>query len=788
MIPRTNSHAPLWATMAVVGAALLVGAFGACAPGRAADAPKTPAVVAVGKGSYASFPPADAPKAVHETLDKPLYLTDPGKRAVPTNHWWTNLLVDRYAGQLWAFPLMATADAQGLNFFSPQQWNAEGRDPISDFPISVRGADFKPVDTRAKEWGDWTLTFRAAQSPEKYLDVTLGRGLPYAWIECHGVAPRVQLGAGAKYFTVGRPAATLPLTTDGLGIEYGGRKWGVFAPEGTRFAAQGDQVAVMFAGAAQFLVVCPLPQASDLARFYQYAFAVPRDSRLTWAYDAETGKVTTTWKLTTQPLRGTEHAVIQGWLPHHYRETTTDLQLNGLQYLTPRGTLKCAAGTEFRITYPFQGFLPGLPAPKASGLPHDFDEARMRDYLRRYAEKTDYGADTYWGGKSLTQLAQYAWIAQQLKDPSFETLRGTLRKALKDWLTYTPGEKEHYFARYPRWRALVGMQPSYGSEAFNDHHFHYGYYTTAAAMLGMFDPQFLADYGGMARLVAKEYANWDRSDPDYPLFRTFDIWEGHSWAGGFSSPTGNNQESSSEAVQSWGGLFLLGTMLGDKEMTAAGAMGYAMETQATREYWFNAHGDNWSPNYKHQVVGMVWSGGLLYGTYFSGDPAWVYGIQWLPLSPMLTYLVRDPDAARKNFQAMLADRKAKEGKDSITSMGPALGNVILGQQLQFDPDAVCAQLDALWAAKDPVARENDTPGLTYYAAHANRALGAIQWDLRAGIPTSCAFKNTRTGETSYVVYNPDAQARMTAVYRAGKKIGSLQAPARALKVGRQLAP
>ena len=130
-------------------------------------------------------------------------------------------------------------------------------------------------------------------------------------------------------------------------------------------------------------------------------------------------------------------------------------------------------------------------------------------------------------------------IAQQMHDPAFDTLRNSLRTALTDWFTYTPGEKAHYFARYPNWHALIGFKPSYGSEGFNDNHFHYGYFTTAAAMLGHGGPAVPADYGAWRRLVAKEYANWDRTR--HPISRscaTFDVWEGHSWAGGLSSPDG----------------------------------------------------------------------------------------------------------------------------------------------------------------------------------------------------------------------------------------------------------
>ena len=744
--------------------------------------PGQPVPVPVGKGSYASFPPPDTGQAVADVLAKTLFVDNPDNRPIPTNQWWTDLLVDRgkFGGQNWAFPLMLKADPLGVNVFYPIKWNEAGSDPVSDLPLMVHGTDFHPAAARVRSWGDWTVTFREAESAAKYWDVTMGRGLPYAWVECHGISPTLSFQGPAVFSGAAGQAVSLPIQSDQLAITYGGRSYGVFAPDGTKFAQTAEGVSVQFTGPKQYLVVCPLPKPADLAYFAKYAFAVPRDSRLSWTYDAQAAQVTTNWHLTTVPLKGAETRLIQGWLPHHYRGTVQTLAFNDLRYLTPRGTLKCAVGTDFRIVYPFQGFPPSLPLPKATGLPHDFDGARMHDYLTRYAAKTGYGDDTYWGGKSLTQFGQYLLIAQEMRDPAFEPLKASLRTALTDWFTYTPGEQAHYFARYPNWHALIGFKPSYGSEGFSDNHFHYSYFTTAAAMLGMADPNFLREYGGMARLLAKQYANWDRNDPDFPFLRTFDVWEGHSWASGVSSPTGADQESSSEAVQSWGGLFLLGTELGDKDMTAAGAMGYAMETQAAQEYWFNVHGDNFAPNFPHPITSMVWSGGNLYGTYFSGDPAWIYGIQWLPMSPMLSYLVRDPAYAKRSFREMLAARQEKQGSATISSMGPALGNVILGEAGQVNPDWAAEQMDALWTANDPVAHDNDTPGLMYYFAHANRHLGLRQWDWHLSLGTGGVFYDAATKVYRAVAYNPLAAPQRVLVYHGDKQIDSVTVPGGAL--------
>jgi endoglucanase Acf2 len=738
-----------------------------------------PQAVAVGKGSYASVPPPEVEKQARKTLERTLYLTpDVQGKAIPTNKWWTNLLVDKYAGQLWSFPHQTKADKDGLEINFPNRWNNSGSDPVSENPLRIGGRGFAPIDARAKSWSDWLVTFRLGESDAKYLDVTLGRGLPYVWIESKGVTPLLKIGRDATFFTE-TDVAELPATSDGFGLTFGGRSYGIFAPTGTRFSREGENIAMQFAGDKQFLVGCPLSKNDDLKLFRQFAFAIPRDSQMSWEYQPEKAQVVTKWRLTTQPLQGAEKRLIQGWLAHHWRDTTNDLKLDGPQYLTPRGTMKCAVGTDWTITYSFRGSPPFLPAPNVEG----FDAARMHDYISRYATRTEYGGDTYWGGKHLTQFGQYMTLAHTMKHPDEGKLRDSLKKALTDWFTYTPGEKEHFFARLPNWRAMLGYNTSYGSEEFNDQHFHYGYFTHASALLGFADPQWLKDYGAMARLVAKQYANWDRNDKDFPFMRTLDIWEGHSWAGGYSSPTGNNQESSSEAMQGWAGLYLLGQALGDKEMTAAGAMGYALESRATMEYWFNPHGDNWAPSWKNKVVGMVWSGGNLYGTYFSGDPAWIWGIQWLPMSPALSYLVEDPAFAKKSFQEMWAARKASnDGEIDFDKIGPALGNVILGHAAQVNPDWTAQQLDELWDKGSKTAHENDTPGLTYYFAHANRTLGDIQTNYSIGLPLSRVYFNAKTKTTTFIVFNPMDTPQTAPISKDGKPISTIIAAPRQLTV------
>jgi endoglucanase Acf2 len=747
--------------------------------------------VPVGKGSYAEFPPPAAGAGAAEMVGREFPVVRRDGRPIPTNKLWTWLLNGKASGSLWMYPWRVDPKEAGLELFFPIKWLESGSDPQCDAPLRVLGIDFQATGLLVKDWGDWTLAFRLPQSDDRYLDVTVGEGMPIVWVESHGVELAFQAGPDAAFARADGQAVRFPLQAGQLLVSSGGRLYGVFVPPAARWTRDGDRVRL---GAAtedgsgrrpnlrgrSFAAFAALRTPADLATFAPCAYSIPRDSHVDWSYDARRGQVATTWTVKTEPLvPGKPDVVLQGWLAHHWRGANHALKLDGPTYLTPRGTMKTALGNRFELAYDFAGFLPYLPAPASMGLPHDFDRQRMATLLDRCAGQPKYGDDSYWGGKDLLRFAQYLLMARELNDPSRDELRAAAHRALADWLTYTPGETAHYFARYANWPALIGFKDSYDSARFNDQHFHYGYFTLSTALLAMDEPEFLADYGEMIRLVAKQYANWDRQDTRFPLFRTFDLWAGHSWAGGLGSPGGNNQESSSEAMQSWIGLYLLGTMLDDPDMTAAGAMGYAMESQATMEYWFNQHGDILPREYPHPIVGVLWSGGQVYGTYFSGDPGWIYGIQCLPQSPGLDYLARDSAFARRMFREMLDRRKAKEGSDDLGTMGD-LGNVLLAQASLVDPEWAAAQFDRLWEANNAIVREHFGAGTTYYQAHSYRKLGDRQWDVRLSVPTGAVYFNQRTKATSYVAYNPKPYPVIVQAIKGDAVLGTFTAAARQL--------
>ena len=659
-------------------------------------------------------------------------------------------------------------------------------------------------------------------------------------------------------------------------IEKGGDTYGVFLPEGTDVVVENGVVSIAFSGSQQYVSIGILKSKDQLQAFARYAYNVPRATRVTWRYSGAEGKLYTTWTVKAVDLRtgvampgiGGEDAapqpndepdvaddglidvgigdggytgeaqaprraaaepedeadgtvgVMQGFLPHQYRDTgnACTLPFDGISYETPHGLLKLCEGTEFSVVYNFYGMLPYYAVPSEeddAGAP--YDEVKMTAMLQRYADTGTFGDDTYWGGKGLTQMALYMTFAREMgKTELFRQCRDRLKEALVDWLTYTPGEQNRFFAYFPRWGGMMGYATSYDSDTFNDHHFHYGYYTLAAALLALVDDDFRDGYGELLTLIAKDYANWDRSDTRFPFLRMLDPWAGHSFAGGLGDGNGNGQESTSEAMQGWGGLYLLGVALGNDAMRDAGIFGWVTEARGTAEYWFDRHTDparnmatfhtrttegyniaydKFSAGYQRDGVehrmtppynSNLTCHGVGWWTYFGFDAIFMQGIQWMPISPALDYLSEDKEFAAWDFQRLWADKfiggwtKDTRTADGYLGDSGGWGNVALSYLQRSNPQEAARIFDDCWAKGEPEFTTFGTNGISYFVTHSHLTYGDIDWTTHASVPTARVYKKDN-GEKTYMAYNPTDQP-LTVTFGDG---GSLMVPARQLAVSGQ---
>jgi endo-1,3(4)-beta-glucanase len=171
----------------------------------------------------------------------------------------------------------------------------------------------------------------------------------------------------------------------------------------------------------------------------------------------------------------------------------------------------------------------------------------------------------YFAGKALAKYAEICLVANDiLKDP---TLTATCLSKLKAAIAVFAKNQQVVPLTYETsWKGLVstaGFADSgadFGNTYYNDHHYHYGYFIHAAAILGHLDPTWLtASNIAYVNTLVRDVANPSSSDPYFPVFRSFDWFVGHSWSKGiFASADGKDEESSSEdynfayAMKLWG--------------------------------------------------------------------------------------------------------------------------------------------------------------------------------------------------------------------------------------------
>ncbi len=212
-----------------------------------------------------------------------------------------------------------------------------------------------------------------------------------------------------------------------------------------------------------------------------------------------------------------------------------------------------------------------------------------------------------------------------------------LRTELITWLKPGDGRVKKVFYYDTKIKGIVGETVSFGSQEFNDHHFHYGYFIYAASILAKYDNEFKEQYSPAVNLLVADIANIKQED-SFPLRRTFDPYFGHSWASG-SSPfnDGNNQESVSEALNAWTAVELWANETSNDTLLQEANWMLSNEYQSALSYWvdYDMNKAPYAQNYTHTISPLNWGGKRDYATFFSGEPSAMLGILLIPMNPTM---------------------------------------------------------------------------------------------------------------------------------------------------------
>ena len=578
------------------------------------------------------------------------------------------------------------------------------------------------VGTMLKNYSDWaaTVVLQDQTNPAYSITTTFGKGFLFTYntfsagvtsSRITSMSPTGPVTASGQYnfslydangnaigvggyFSGDR--AMIKYTSSSGQIEY----YGIYAPPGTNFGLTTSyQIDITFANSAiaNYMSVSLLRYdttdnfsnaRSLFDEYYQYAYNFVSESGGTQAdfnninggnVDIAHSQVTTNFQFHFTPQRTgapfISNQTIFAVYPHQWKYMNASFEPQ--TYQTLRGTMKVLTGNSFQVTYNFAGMLPFLTYEIGAQ-----DTAQMAGYMYNDNGFTFNGPlapllNIYRRGKYVSKAANLIPIFQQAGIPTYrDSMLSKLKTELVNFYTYTPGESDitgKFFGYDTTWGGLIGApwwdgvngsgSDSFGLQVYNDHHFTYGYFVYASALYSMFDPSFAtaSQYKGIVDILVRDYASDDRNDTSFPYLRGFDAYEGHSWTNGRggADDRGIDQESSSEAMNSWAAIYLWGVASNNQDLINLGIYGYATEAASVKEYYFDADRTNYSATpWNHAAAGMLMDNFLNYGLWWGvGNPPIqfsqiILGIQIVPTAPAMLYLGYSPSNARAVYEDM----------------------------------------------------------------------------------------------------------------------------------------
>jgi len=609
-----------------------------------------------------------------------------------------------------------------------------------DLTLGVAGLNTAAVTVSA--FTDWTVDFNFGP-----MTARVGRGMPFVYLTTNGSNPTVTFAGQPTVFANNGNI---------LGVSIANNNYGLFCPSGGSWSGIGTTVLTCNLPAGRhYFSLALLPNQAALGTYSQFAFSFPVNTQVTWNYNPSTSQVTTTYSVTTQAQEGTQTGFLMALYPHQYAALQGTINTS-FTYPSSRGTLKVLQGASFTTVNTFPGVLPFLPNTG------NFSNTTLTSFINTVANEPNHfsvsqsggGTNTYDIGKDLARVAHLLPIAKVAGDTAaLNNMQISLQNELQTWFNGAANNQNtNVFYYNNNWGTLIGYPAAFGSDiALNDHHFHYGYFIHSSAILGLFNPSWIQsnNWGGMVNLLARDVAAPTRNDILFPFMRHFDVYGGHSWASG-QAPFGDgeNQESSSEAVNAWTGMILFAVETGNTQLRDAAIWMYTQETNSIFDYWFNdGPVSTFPPGFSRVEIANVFDGKGDTGTFFSGQIELEHGIEFLPFHGGSLYLGRDPAYVQRNLAEVTSI-----DPNAFAAGSPNWPDLLEEYEALVDPATALNQFNNTSFVFDGESKAHE-----YYWITNLQALGRVDETVTANTPLYGVFK-TASGIRTHAAFNPGSTA------------------------------
>ncbi len=552
----------------------------------------------------------------------------------PTNAAWQNFVLGPGQNRVDFLPYQLKAVPEGLAIGLATPVNTANAVDVPDVRQLVLSS-LQSFTSRAVDAYDplsVTMTWRNTGGT---MTAPMVFGMPYVTADYTGLRPFLLPGT----FTISSVnSMTNPGSATGTRFELvlsDGSTWLLYASAPITFDWNRGTMTAR-AGFTGTLRVASLRRPADAAILDAHAGSIPRAGRIEATVSCDVATLRFVYTST-----GTGPMLLNA-LPHHVGRLAMPALVD-LEYPTLTGFLRGVTGNMWTMTIPLTTI--DWNAPRKLEPTY---EGAVKTALAADVASLPSGvpADAYFGGKALSRLARLALIADEVNEPAAAaTVRARLGPLVGAWLDGTNGNPlqfDNTWGGIVTRDSLAMPNAEFGAGHYNDHHFHWGYHLYAAAVMARNDPSFAAAHRAGLLSMVRDIANPSAMDPYFPRHRAMDFFRGHAWAAGLTEfADGQNQESTSEAVNAWYSMHLVGLTLGDRRMSDLARLMLTLEIDAAQQYWQMASA---SPQYGYpfkarRMVGILFQTRAFFGTFFGANPEYVYGIQMLPFTPIAETLL-----------------------------------------------------------------------------------------------------------------------------------------------------
>jgi endoglucanase Acf2 len=704
--------------------------------------------VHVGAGSYTTALPAGrtAPSSqIFNTVAGP----KPSHRFWAAKNWYADNIVNgavTFGGggggpfnmfpQPWGMQTTASGLLMGFDAAINNGGTFFNQPFEGDLTLGVAGLNAASVPVSA--FTDWTVDFNFGP-----MTARVGRGMPFVYVTTNGSNPTVTFAGQPTVFANNGNI---------LGVSIANNNYGLFCPSGGSWSGIGGTVLTCnLPSGRRYFSLALLPNQAALNTYSQFAFSFPTNTQVSWNYNPNNSQVTTTYTVTTQAQEGTQTGFLMALYPHQYTALQGSSINTSFTYPSSRGQLQVLQGASFTTVNNFPGVLPFLPNTG------NFNNTTLRSFIDTVANEANHfgasqsggGTNTYDIGKDLARVAHLLPIAKVAGDTTaLNNLQTSLQNELQNWFNGAANNQTaNVFYYNGNWGTLIGYPAAFGSDiALNDHHFHYGYWIHSSAIVGLFNPSWIQanNWGGMVSLLSRDIAAPTRNDALFPFMRHFDLYAGHSWASG-QAPFGDgeNQESSSEAMNAWTGMIIYAVETGNTQLRDAAIWMYTQEANSIFDYWFNDGPVATFPSgFTRVEIANVFDGKGDTGTFFSGQIELEHGIEFLPFHGGSLYLGRDPAYVQRNL--------AEITRIDPNAFAPGSTNwpdLMEEYEALVDPATALNQFNNTSFVFDGDSKANE-----YYWITNLQALGRVDETVTANTPLYRVFK-TPSGVRTHAAFN-----------------------------------